>query len=137
MDPLTTKAELLAIAHQRHLYNGLCDNYICILASNPLRDHPENLINIFTGCFGGEWTWESLLDVGRQTIAMELEWNEGAGITVEDYKLPDWCAEPCSFNGAKFDYTVDELQTVMQTVYPLRSKNDPPKPFRYAKKAEE
>lgn len=86
---------------------------MCIFSGFCTED-PANvgyLIEMLAGKFGGEWDPDKVFGMGVQTIALEKKFNNAAGFTPEDDKLPDFMYhEVLPSTGTVFDVTEDEMK---------------------------
>lgn len=94
---------------------GLFDSLgLCIFATACTAD-PKNLAflcEMMAGKFGGgQWDANRIMDLGQQTLSLERKFNQAAGFTVEDDKLPDFMyTETLPSTGTVFDITDEELR---------------------------
>ncbi|MFC2038914.1 aldehyde ferredoxin oxidoreductase C-terminal domain-containing protein, partial [Chloroflexota bacterium] len=87
-----------------------CDNMLCMYGFINTMGDPSILPDVFSGAFGGEWDAEKITNIGKQTIAMEREFNKAAGFTPDDDMLPEFFYnEPAPSTGAIFDVTKEYL----------------------------
>lgn len=78
---------------------------------------PKNmgyLVEMMEAKFGGEWSGDKVLGIGKETLKLEKEFNRKAGFTSEDDKLPDFMyQEELSPQNTVFDFTKEELEKVL------------------------
>lgn len=76
-------------------------------------DDPANvghLLAMMSGKFGGQWDVNGLFGLGVQTLSLEKSFNQKAGFTGEDNKLPAFMAvEPLPPHNTVFDLGAEEL----------------------------
>lgn len=75
---------------------------------------PEIMPVIFSGMFGGDWELDKVMQIGLQTLVMERNFNQAAGFTMADDKLPDFFTTSPNATGNVFDVTADELAKASQ-----------------------
>lgn len=89
------------------------DNLGMCIFSGFCTEDPKNvnyLIKMMEAKFGGEWNPDRLFGIGVQTLALEKNFNEGAGYTGEDDKLPEFMyKESLPPNNTVFDIARKEL----------------------------
>jgi aldehyde:ferredoxin oxidoreductase len=62
---------------------------------------------------GQDWSADELLKLGRETLTMERLFNEGAGFTAADDRLPEWMKTiPLPPHNTVFTVTDAELDSV-------------------------
>lgn len=92
----------------------LCDNMLCLFAFAALgsdKDGMGALADAMTGLYGEEFDVEKVLNIGVETLKMEFEFNEKAGLTKEDDKLPDFFYnEVATSCGMKYEVSEEEEQ---------------------------
>ena len=96
---------------------ALFDNLgICIFAGICCEDptNLEHLVKMATGKFGGEWDINRLMGIGVQTLMLEKQFNQMAGFTKEDDRLPKFMtSEVLESTDATFDITDEELDQTL------------------------
>lgn len=87
---------------------------ICLMAALGPMANPESigyLCAMMSGKYGGQWESDRFFGIGVQTIALEKAFNNAAGFTTRDNKLPDFMyREVLPSSGAVFDFTEQELE---------------------------
>ena len=62
------------------------------------------------GAFGGDWTFDKVIQIGRDTLAMERAYNKAAGFTQKDDVLPQFFyKEVATSSGAIFDLSKEDM----------------------------
>lgn len=88
------------------------DNLMCSFAFG-MGGGPTALLEVLAGALGGEWDVEKFMELGKETLRLEREWNFAAGLTKEDDRLPDFFYEEISpATKLKYDISKDEFQEV-------------------------
>lgn len=72
------------------------------------------LIEMMAAKFGGEWNPDRLFGIGVETLALEKRFNQSAGFTDKDNKLPDFMyTEILDSTKSVFDISSEELKQVI------------------------
>ena len=104
----------VALSTQLQVGMALFDNLGMCIFSGFCISEPQNLellINMVQAKFGGEWDADRLMGIGVQTIAMEKAFNQKAGFTEKDNKLPAFFyEEKLASVDTVFDITDEELK---------------------------
>jgi aldehyde:ferredoxin oxidoreductase len=86
---------------------------LCLFARPPVIADPQLMVDMLNGRFGWGWTAEDLDQANRELLRTELEFNRRAGITKQDYRIPEYMREePLSPHDAVFDVPDTELDSV-------------------------
>lgn len=92
----------------------VCDNMLCLFAFAALgadKDGLGAIAEAMTGLYGEEFDVERVLNIGVETLRMEFEFNEKAGFTKADDKLPDFFYNEVSNScGVKYGVSEEEEQ---------------------------
>jgi len=92
---------------------------LCIFAGF-CAEEPENmnyLLQMMEGKFGGRWTLEKLLEIGIRTLTLEKTFNEKAGFTSLDDRLPDFMrVEPLPPSNCIFDIPPEEIDSTFSFI---------------------
>jgi aldehyde:ferredoxin oxidoreductase len=85
----------------------------CLFSGFGFAAAPETIPDLLNAHYGGGFGSKALQDLGRETIRLELEFNQRAGFTKKDNRLPDWMVlEPLMPLGAVFDVPEDDLDHI-------------------------
>jgi len=89
---------------------------LCIFVAFPVLDIPDAFVAICdmaTAHTGQNWDADELMKLGRETLTMERLFNEGAGFTAADDRLPEWMKTvPLPPHNTVFTVTDAELDSV-------------------------
>ena len=86
------------------------DNMMCMFAFMSTMGDPTILPDLMAGAYGGEWNADKVVQIGKDTIAMERAFNKAAGFTQDDDVLPEFFyKEVAPSSGAIFDLTKADL----------------------------
>ena len=93
---------------------------LCVFVIYAVLDAPDAFAAIHemaAAHSGEEWDGEGLLRLGRKTLALERVFNERAGLTPEDDRLPEWMREtPLPPLGSVFSVANADLDTLFDFV---------------------
>lgn len=96
------------------VFTASSDNFMCSFPF-AMGGGPPMFPEILQGGLGGKWDVDKFMELGRETLRLEIAWNKAAGLTAEDDKLPGFMYEEKSpATNAVFDITGDELQEVFK-----------------------
>ena len=91
----------------------------CIFAGFGFAAAPKDAIaRLLRARYGWDDVDENILaDLGKQTLALEREFNRRAGFTPADDRLPEWMTrEPVPPTGAVFDVPTEDLDTLFDGI---------------------
>lgn len=90
---------------------------LCLFARPPVISDPQLMADMVNGIFGWDWDTEDLDNMYRDVLRNELEFNRQAGITAEDYRIPEYMREePLAPHNTIFDVPDSELDSVFETL---------------------
>jgi aldehyde:ferredoxin oxidoreductase len=90
---------------------------LCLFARPPVIAEPQLMVDMVNGIYGWGWTKEDLDRFNRDVLRTELEFNCRAGITKEDYRIPEYMREePLAPHNVTFDVPDSELDAVFNTL---------------------
>jgi aldehyde:ferredoxin oxidoreductase len=90
---------------------------LCLFSRPPVIADPQLMVDMLNGIYGWGWTKEDLNQFNRDVLRNELEFNRRAGITAEDYRIPEYMREePLTPHNAVFDVPDSELDAVFNTL---------------------
>lgn len=70
---------------------------------------PTIFPEMFEGRFGGKWDMDKVMEIARQTLKLEWEFNRAAGFTEADDQLPEFFAKEPTEKGYVWDFSGKEL----------------------------
>ena len=110
--------ELLpGMVHHAGIRTSMANDFLCAFASRVIEDDPDVLPGLYAGAFGGDWTMEKCREMAIDTLRIERKFNEGAGFTAADDRLPDFFRKPGYEGGPYFIFSDEEVQKHMNEVY--------------------
>jgi len=120
VDPLKTEGQA-DLSKNLQIATAMLDALgLCIFVAFPVLDIPDAFVAIFdmTAAHTGDaWDTDELLRLGRETLTFERLFNEGAGFTAADDRLPAWMkTEPLAPHNTVFEVTDADLDAVWDFV---------------------
>jgi aldehyde:ferredoxin oxidoreductase len=115
IDPLAKEGQIelsrnLQIATAAIDSAGLCVfTAFAILDSEPVS---QALIDMINAQYGTNWTVDDWFNLGRHVLKTERAFNEAAGFTNKDDRLPEFFSEPVPPHNATWDFSGEELDQV-------------------------
>ena len=119
-NPAATDDEIPNLIFKNMVETAIRNDFLCSFGSPPFREEPTIMEGLYAGLFGGEWTIERLTEIAVETIRIERMFNEDAGFTEEDDRLPEFMRHPePQFEGAlpPFPYSDELVCEKMNTIY--------------------
>jgi aldehyde:ferredoxin oxidoreductase len=90
---------------------------LCLFARPPIIANPQLMIDMINGIYGWGWTMADYDRFNRDVLRTELEFNKRAGITKNDYRIPEYMREePLPPHNAVFDVPDSDLDSVFDTL---------------------
>jgi aldehyde:ferredoxin oxidoreductase len=90
---------------------------LCLFGRPPVIADPQLMVDMLNGIYGWGWTKADLDQFNRDVLRNELEFNRRAGITAEDYRIPEYMREePLAPHNVVFDVPDSELDAVFNTL---------------------
>ena len=90
---------------------------LCLFARPPILANPQLMLDMINGIYGWGWTMEDYDKFNRNVLRMEIEFNSKAGITKNDYRIPEYMREePLPPHNAVFDVPDSDLDTIFETL---------------------
>ena len=88
----------------------------CIFSGFGFAAAPETVSELVNARYGSNYGLSLLQDLGRETIRIEREFNNRAGFTKEDDRIPEWMTrEPLPPHNTVFDVPDDELDRIFDS----------------------
>ena len=89
---------------------------MCLFVAFAVLDQPETfqaLVDLLNGCYGWNLDAAGVTSYGQRILAYERDFNERAGFTKADDRLPRYfLREPLAPHGVVFDVSDAELDSV-------------------------
>ena len=120
VDPLKTEGQA-ALSQGLQIATAMLDSFgLCIFVAFPVLDIPaafEAIYEMAAAHTGQPWDADMLMKLGRETLTMERLYNEGAGFTAADDRLPAFFLnEKLAPHDVVFTVTDAELDSVFDFV---------------------
>jgi aldehyde:ferredoxin oxidoreductase len=88
---------------------------LCLFARPPIIADPQLMVDLINGRYGWGWTVEDYDRFNREVLRTELEFNQRAGLTAADYRIPEYMREETlPPHNATFDVPDSDLDTVFE-----------------------
>jgi len=116
VDPLKSEGQA-ALSQGLQIATAMLDSFgLCIFVAFPVLDIPaafEAIFEMASAHTGDTWDADALMKLGREAIAFERLFNEGAGFTAADDRIPAYMlTEKLPPHGSVFTVTDAELDSV-------------------------
>ncbi|MDO9533776.1 MAG: aldehyde ferredoxin oxidoreductase C-terminal domain-containing protein [Bacillota bacterium] len=112
LDPLSPLGQAAVSSMLQPMF-ATADSLMCLFAWFSAAS-PETMPELMAGIYGGEWDFNKVIDVGRQSVLREKAFNTAAGFTAEDDRLPEFfLTERSPATGAVFDIKPLEIDGVL------------------------
>jgi aldehyde:ferredoxin oxidoreductase len=82
------------------IFSGICCEDPAVLG---------HLVDMAAAKFGGEWDLNRLMGLGAQSLILEKQFNEAAGFTNRDDRMPEFFKEPLPPHNTAWDFTGEEI----------------------------
>jgi len=87
---------------------------LCLFSRPPVYGDPQLMVDLINGRFGWNWSVDDLEEMKRSVLKMELEFNEKAGHTSADARMPEYMTrEPLPPHNVVFDVPDSEMDAVL------------------------
>jgi aldehyde:ferredoxin oxidoreductase len=86
---------------------------LCLFARPPVYGDPQLMVDLINGRYGWGWSVADLEEMKKSVLRMELEFNERAGHTSADARMPEYMTrEPLPPHNTVFDVPDSEMDAV-------------------------
>ena len=90
---------------------------LCLFARPPIIANPQLMLDMINGIYGWGWTLADYDRFNRDVLRTELEFNKRAGITQQDYRIPEYMREePLPPHNAVFDVPDSDLDSIFEAL---------------------
>lgn len=90
---------------------------LCLFARPPVISDPQLMVDMLNGIYGWDWTTDDLDRTNRDLLRTEIEFNQRAGITSADHRIPEYMRrEPLAPHNAVFDVPDSELDSIFEAL---------------------
>jgi len=115
--PTATEAEIPGLAIDSQIKGAFANDFTCGFITGVVLEDPAVVPELYAGAFGGEWTMEKCLELGKETLKIERMFNERAGFTDADDRLPEFFRKPGFEGGPMFHYSDEQVQKHINSIY--------------------
>lgn len=117
VDPNALDEDLPGMVIHSQIRTALANDFVCQFVSRLVETDPDILPDLYAGAFGGDWSMEKCRELAVESLRIERIFNEGAGFTAADDRLPEFFSEPGYEGGPAFDFTDEVVQKHMNEIY--------------------
>ncbi|MCL2122422.1 MAG: aldehyde ferredoxin oxidoreductase [Clostridiales bacterium] len=124
-NPAATDDEIPDLVFNSIIDTTIRNDFLCSFGSPPFREDPKIMEELYAGVFGGEWTVEKLREIAFETIKIERMFNEAAGFTDADDRLPEFMRNPeAQLEGAlpPFPYSDEQVCKNINIIYKYKKQ---------------
>lgn len=115
VDPLSKEGQV-ELSRNMQISTAAIDSAgLCIFTAFAILDYEpvsHALIDMINAQYGTNWTVEDWFVLGKSVLKTERAFNEAAGFTKKDDRLPEFFSEPIPPHNAIWDFTGEELDQV-------------------------
>jgi len=113
VNPLGTEGQKQLSFKLQNIAAMLDSTGMCLFARPPIISTPQLMLDMINGIHGWGWTMKEYDNLSRELLRTELEFNRQAGITKNDYRIPEYMREePLPPHNAVFDVPDSDLDTI-------------------------
>lgn len=116
VDPLEKDGQIELSRNMQIATAALDSAGLCIFVAFAVLDSESvshAIIDMINAKYGTNWTVEDWFDLGRFVLKTEKSFNEAAGLTNKDDRLPEFLSAPVSPHNVVWDFTGEELDQVL------------------------
>lgn len=117
MDPLSKDGQI-ELSRNLQIATAAIDSAgLCVFTAFAIIDYEpvsHALIGMINAQYGTNWTVDDWFNLGKSVLKTERAFNEAAGFTNKDDRLPEFFSEPVPPHNATWDFTDEELDQVYQ-----------------------
>lgn len=117
IDPLKKEGQIELSRNLQIATASLDSAGLCIFVAFAVLDYEpvsHAIIDMINAQYGVNWSVEDWFNLGRSVLRTEKAFNEAAGLTSKDDRLPEFTSEPLPPHNAVWDFTGEELDSVLQ-----------------------
>ncbi len=114
VDPLGTEGQR-ELSLKLQLGSAMLDTTgLCLFSRPPVYGDPQLMVDLINGRYGWGWTVDDLEELKKAVLGTELEFNEKAGHTAADARMPEYMTrEPLPPHNTVFDVPDSEIDAVL------------------------
>lgn len=117
VDPLVKEGQIELSRNLQIATASIDSAGLCVFTAFAIVDYEpvsHALIDMINAQYGTHWTTDDWFNMGRNCLKAERSFNEAAGFTNKDDRLPEFFSEPVPPHNAIWDFTGEELDQVHQ-----------------------
>ena len=117
IDPLAKEGQIELSRNLQIATASIDSAGLCVFTAFAILDYEpvsHALIDMINAQYGTNWSVDDWFDQGRYILKTERSFNEAAGFTKQDDRLPEFFSEPVPPHNVTWDFTGDELDQVFQ-----------------------
>lgn len=117
VDPLKKEGQIELSRNLQVATAGLDSAGLCIFVAFAVLDSEpvsHAMVDMINAQYGTNWSVDDWFELGRSVLRTERAFNQAAGFTNKDDRLPEFFSEEVPPHNAIWDFTNDELDQVMQ-----------------------
>ena len=116
--PTLTDEQIPPMANAASIASAAANEYICGFSAGPTAIDTTIIPDLYEGLLGGEWSQEKFQEIGKETLKIERMFNEAAGFTAEDDKMPEFFREEGPEGSLPpFPFTDEVMQKGINSIY--------------------
>lgn len=96
---------------------AMANDFLCQFTSRLIDADPDILPDLYAGAFGGDWTMDKCREMAVDSLRIERMFNEGAGLTAADDRIPEFFRKPGYEGGPAFTFADEGLQSHFNDIY--------------------
>ncbi|MDO0824200.1 aldehyde ferredoxin oxidoreductase family protein [Desulfosporosinus nitroreducens] len=117
IDPLAKEGQIELSRNLQIATASIDSAGLCIFTAFAILDYEpvsHALIEMINAQYGTTWSVDDWFNLGRNILKTERAFNEAAGFTNKDDRLPEFFSEPVPPHNVTWDFTGEELDQVFQ-----------------------
>lgn len=117
IDPLKKEGQIELSRNLQIATASLDSAGLCIFVAFAVLDYEpvsHAIIDMINAQYGVNWSVDDWFNLGRSVLKTELEFNRAAGLTEKDDRLPEFMDEQLPPHNTVWDFTGEELDSVLQ-----------------------
>lgn len=117
VDPLAKEGQIELSKNLQIATAAIDSTGLCIFVAFAVLDYEpvfHAIIDMINAQYGTNWTADDWVNLGKSVLKTERAFNEAAGFSNKDDRLPEFFSEPIPPHNATWDFTGEELDQVYQ-----------------------
>lgn len=112
VDPLQKEGQVELSRNLQIATAAVDSTGLCVFVAFAVLDNPDALpavVEMINARYGSTLTTDDVAKLGKMVLKTERSFNQAAGFTVQDDRLPEFFEEPVSPHNAVWDFTSEEI----------------------------